>query len=88
MIDPQARPRPYIRLLTFVALLGLICALVTFGFMALVHGGTNLIWEQAAPALGVDARLLTLLICTIGGLLVWLPNRLSGKSSASRSITG
>jgi H+/Cl- antiporter ClcA len=78
MIDPQAKPGRYIKLMALVVVLGLICALVTFAFMALVQGGTNLIWEQAAPALGVDARLLTLLICTIGGLLVGLLVKLFG----------
>ena len=40
MIDPQARPAAYIKLLAFVALLGLITALVTFVFMVLVRQGT------------------------------------------------
>ena len=42
MIDPQARLGAYVRLLALVVVLGLICALITFGFMALVHGGTVL----------------------------------------------
>ena len=42
MIDPQARPRPYIKLLALVVVLGLLSALVTFAFMALVHQGTGL----------------------------------------------
>ena len=72
MIDPQAKPAAYIKLLGFVAVLGVISALVTFVFMALVHQGTVLIWEQAAAALGMDLRLFTILVCTIGGLLVGL----------------
>ena len=43
MIDPQARPAPYIRLMALVILLGLISALVTFTFMAFVHQGTQLL---------------------------------------------
>ena len=43
MIDPQARPAAYIKLLAFVAVLGLISALVTFVSMALVHQGTAVI---------------------------------------------
>ena len=82
MIDPQARPGPYIKLLALVAMLGLICALVTFTFMALVHGGTALVWEQAAHALGLDARLFTVLVCTIGGLLVGLLVKLFGDHNA------
>jgi H+/Cl- antiporter ClcA len=72
MIDPQAKPRAYIKLLGLVAVLGLISALVTFAFMALVSVGTGAIWDQAAAALGMDLRLFTVLACTIGGLLVGL----------------
>ena len=78
MIDPQAKPAPYIKLLALVVVLGLISALVTFAFMALVHQGTRLIWEQAAQALGMDPRLFTVLVCTIGGLLVGLLVKLFG----------
>ncbi len=82
MIDPQARPGPYIKLLALVVVLGLICALITFVFMALVHQGTALVWEQAALALGVDTRLFTVLVCTIGGLLVGLLVKLFGDHNA------
>jgi hypothetical protein len=37
MIDPQARPGRYIKLMAFVLLLGLLSAMVTFAFVALVH---------------------------------------------------
>jgi len=79
MIDPQAKPAAYIKLLALVVVLGLICALVTFAFMALVHQGTGLIWEQAARALGLDTRLFTVLVCTLGGLLVGLLVKLFGE---------
>ena len=82
MIDPQARLGAYVRLLALVVVLGLLCALVTFGFMALVHGGTVLIWEQLAAALAIDPRLLTLIICTLGGLLVGLLVKLFGDHNA------
>jgi len=78
MIDPQARPAPYIKLMALVVLLGLISALVTFAFMALVHQGTHLLWDQAALALGIDPRLFTVLVCTFGGLLVGLLVKLFG----------
>ena len=81
MIDPQAKVVPYIRLLGFVILLGLVSALVTFGFMALVHEGTYLIWEQGAQMMGIDVRLFTLLVCTMGGLLVGLLVRIFGDHS-------
>jgi H+/Cl- antiporter ClcA len=82
MIDPQARPGPYVKLLALVVVLGLMCALVTFAFMALVSQGTHLIWDQAAPALGIDPRLFTVLICAVGGLLVGLLVRHFGDHSA------
>jgi H+/Cl- antiporter ClcA len=81
MIDPQAKRGPYIKLLALVVVLGLISALVTFVFMALVHEGTNLLWEQAAQALGLDSRLFTVLVCAIGGLLVGLLVKLFGDHS-------
>ena len=70
MIDTDAKPKPYLRLLALVALLGIVSAVVTFVFMALVNGSIALIWEQAAQALGIDPRLFTLLVCTLGGLVV------------------
>ena len=81
MIDPQAKPAPYIKLLALVAVLGLISALVTFVFVALVHQGTALVWEQAALALGLDPRLFTVLVCTLGGLVVGLLVKLFGDHS-------
>ena len=82
MIDPQAKPKSYLRLMVLVALLGIASALVTFTFVALVHQGTNLIWEQITEALGVDPRLFTILVCTIGGLLVGLLVKLFGDHNA------
>jgi len=78
MIDAQARPAAYLKLLGFVALLGVVIALITFLFMALVHQGTALIWEQGADMVGIDPRLFTLLVCTLGGLLVGLLMKLFG----------
>ena len=71
MIDPQARPAHYFRLLALVTLLGLISALITFAFMAIVHQGTALVWERAATALGMDPRLHRADL-HLGGLLVGL----------------
>ena len=78
MIDPQAKPALYIKLLVLVVLLGIVGALVTFAFMFIVSQGTRLVWEQAAQALGIDPRLFTLLVCTGGGLLVGLLVKLFG----------
>jgi H+/Cl- antiporter ClcA len=82
MIDPQAKPGPYLKLMALVVVLGLISALVTFAFMALVNQGTGLIWEQIAQAVGIDPRLFTILICTFGGLLVGLLVKLFGDHNA------
>jgi hypothetical protein len=87
MIDPQANPRAYIKLMAFVVVLGLISALVTFAFMALVSVGTGAIWDQAAAALGMDTRLFTVLICTLGGLLVGARSG-GGLPRAIRKLTG
>jgi H+/Cl- antiporter ClcA len=81
MIDPQARAASYIKILALVVVLGLISALVTFAFIALVHTGTDLVWEQIAPAVVIDPRLFTLLVCTLGGLVVGLLVKLFGDHS-------
>jgi H+/Cl- antiporter ClcA len=72
MIDTEAKPKPYFRLMALVALMGIVSALVTFVFMAFVNGSIAWIWEASALALGMDPRLFTLLVCTLGGLLVGL----------------
>jgi H+/Cl- antiporter ClcA len=82
MIDPQAKPKSYLRLMTLVALLGLISAVVTFVFIVLVNQGIDLVWEQAWHTLGLDARLFTILVCTIGGLLVGLLVKIFGDHNA------
>lgn len=62
--------RAYARLLGVAALLGFISAVITFAFVALVHAGQGLIWEQAAQAVGLSTPVFTLVICALGGLLV------------------
>jgi H+/Cl- antiporter ClcA len=59
-----------LKLLLLAALLGLISAIITFIFLVLVHAGQTLIWEQAAQAMGLPLPVFTLLICSLGGLLV------------------
>jgi H+/Cl- antiporter ClcA len=68
--------------MALVIVLGLISALVTFAFMALVHQGTDLLWTEAAQALGIDPRLFTVLVCALGGLLVGLLVKLFGDHNA------
>lgn len=82
MIDPQARLKPYLRLMTMVTLLGIVSALVTFGFIVLVNQVIALIWEEASLAIGMDARLFTFLVCALGGLLVGLLVKKFGDHNA------
>jgi len=70
MIDPQARTRPYLKLLLLAAFLGAVTALITFAFVAIVHILTDLVWVDGATALGSPAPLFTLLVCTLGGLVM------------------
>src|SRR6187549_4200565 len=81
MIDTQAKPLSYIRLLVLVVLLGAISAVITFAFIVLVQVGTDLVWKESLLSNRLDPRLLTLLICTFGGLLVGLLVRLFGDHS-------
>jgi len=90
MIDTQAKPRPYIGLLVLAALLGLITAAITFLFIALVHVVTSFIWERAALLSGLPPAVWTILVCTVGGLLVGLLVKAFGVSSprSCRSSAG
>ncbi len=81
MIDPQAKPKPYFRLLALVALMGIISAVVTFAFMFLVNQGTRLVWERTAQSVGLELWLFTILVCTLGGLIVGLLVRYFGDHS-------
>jgi len=81
MIDPQAKPKSYLRLMILVALMGIVSAVVTFVFMVFVHQGTQVIWEQTAQALGLDPALFTMLVCTLGGLVVGLLVKYFGDHS-------
>ena len=82
MIDPQAKPKSYLRLMALVALLGLVSAVVTFVFMALVKQGIGLIWEQAILVTGIEPRLFAFVVCALGGLLVGLLVKLFGDHNA------
>ena len=81
MIDTQAKPRPYVGLLALAALLGLITAAVTFAFVALVHVATSFVWEQAASLAGLPPAAWTILVCTVGGVLVGLLVKAFGDHS-------
>ncbi len=82
MIDTQAKARPYFRLMVLVAIMGFISALITFLFIYLSDQLTALIWDQAGQVLGLDQWVFTLLVCSMGGLLVGLLVRLFGDHNA------
>jgi H+/Cl- antiporter ClcA len=82
MIDPQANPRAYLRLMFLIALLDFVGALVTLVFIAIVNQSIHLVWDEAQQASGLDARLFTILICVLGGLLVGLLTKFFGDHTA------
>jgi len=82
MIDQQAQPKSYIRLMLLVTLLGVISAVITFVFIFLVNQGIEVIWEKARLTTGLDGRVFTLLVCVVGGLLVGLLVKLFGDHNA------
>jgi H+/Cl- antiporter ClcA len=81
MNNEAIQPRPYLKLLLLAALLGLISAGITFVFLVLIHSGQRLLWEQAAHVLGLSAPVFTLLVCTLGGLLVGVLVKVFGDVS-------
>jgi H+/Cl- antiporter ClcA len=82
MIDPHAKLKSYLRLMLLVAILGAVSAVITFVFIALVNLLTDLIWKQAPLVLGVDSRVFTFIVCSIGGLLVGLLVKIFGDHNA------
>ena len=82
MIDPHAKLLAYLRLMFLVVILGMVSAVITFVFIALVNLLTGFIWDQAPLAIGMDPRLFTFLVCSIGGLLVGLLVKIFGDHNA------
>ena len=78
MSQGKIQRRPYGTLLLLAAVLGLAIAIITFIFMALVQVGQNLLWEQAAQAVGLSAPVFTVFVCALGGLLVGVLVKLFG----------
>ena len=77
----RIEPQPYLKVLLSAAVLGLISAGITFIFLVLVEAGQSLIWEQAARAVGVSVPVFTLVICSLGGLLVGVLVKVFGDHS-------
>ncbi len=77
-MEKSIQPRPFVKLLLLAALLGLISAVITFAFIALVDGAASVVWETAAETTGLPIQVFTLLVCTLGGLLVGILVRIFG----------
>ena len=82
MIDPQAKAKPYFRLMILVALLGFVSAIVTFIFMAISNQLTDLVWDNAISIRGLEPWMFTLIVCTLGGVLVGILVRIFGDHEA------
>ncbi len=80
--QPQLSPKTYAKLLLLVVILGMVSAVITFAFIFIVHRTGALLWEETAAALAIDMRLFTLLVCTLGGLLVGLLVKFFGDHNA------
>lgn len=80
-MEKSIQPRPFLKLLLLAALLGLISAVITFTFIALVDGAASAVWETTAEAIGLSMQVFTLLVCTLGGLLVGVLVRVFGDHS-------
>jgi H+/Cl- antiporter ClcA len=81
MTAERIEPRSYLKVLLLAAVLGLFSAVLTFIFLVLVDVGQSLVWEQAALAVGVSVPVFTLVICSIGGLLVGVLVKVFGDHS-------
>ena len=81
MSQERIQPRVYLKLLFMAALLGLVSAAITFIFLVVVHAGQTVIWEQAARAVSVPLPVFTLVICSLGGLLVGVLVKVFGDHS-------
>lgn len=57
MIDLREKPKSYLILLTLVAILGAVSAIITFGFIELVNKVFELIWDNASLAIGMAGHL-------------------------------
>ena len=68
----------YIRLVLWIAVMAIPIALLTLIYLALYKGGTSLVWETIPEALNIPHPLYTIVVATLGGLLVGLGLRYLG----------
>ena len=72
---PPSEGDSFLWRLVLVALLGAAVGAVTWVFLRAVHDLEHLVWidlPEAVPLLGDNPRLTTVLLCTLGGVLVGL----------------
>jgi H+/Cl- antiporter ClcA len=81
MSQEKIEPRPYVKLLLLAALIGLVSAFITFIFMVAVNVGQTWLWEEAAQAVGLATPVFTVLVCSLGGLLVGVLVKVFGDHS-------
>jgi len=68
----------YIQLMVWIAVMAIPVALMTLIYLVIYKGGTVLVWETIPDALNVPHRVYTVLVATLGGLLVGLGLRYLG----------
>ena len=68
----------YIRFLVWIFVMAFPVALLTFIYLTIYFGGTHLVWETLPDRLNFSRPVFTILIATLGGLLVGLGLRYLG----------
>jgi H+/Cl- antiporter ClcA len=81
MSAERIEPRPYLKMMLLAAVLGVASAVITFIFVVLVHAGQTIVWQQIAQAVGLSTPVFTLLVCTLGGVLVGVLVKIFGDHS-------
>ena len=68
----------YIRLVLWIAVMAVPVALLTLIYLVLYKGGTSLVWETFPDTLNISRPVYTIMVATLGGLLVGLGLRYLG----------
>jgi H+/Cl- antiporter ClcA len=68
----------YIRLVVWIAVMAVPVGLLTLVYLLFYKGGTQLVWETIPGALSISRPVYTILVATLGGLLVGLGLRYLG----------
>ena len=68
----------YVQLMLWIALIALPIGLLTLIYLFLYHGGITLVWETIPDTLNISRPVYTILVATLGGLLVGLGLRYLG----------